>query len=109
MYRTQASAEVDERVLREIYLRGFEIAVKKGKPASVMCAYNKVNSIWCSENKFLLNDVLKEEWGYEGYVVSDWGAVHDICRALCAGLDLQMPKNDKIVDQIEAGLASGAF
>ena len=109
VYRTQASAEVDERVLREIYLRGFEIAVKKGKPASVMCAYNKVNSIWCSENKFLLNDVLKEEWGYEGYVVSDWGAVHDICRALCAGLDLQMPKNDKIVDQIEAGLASGAL
>jgi beta-glucosidase len=102
--RTNLTAEVDERTLREIYLKGFEIAVKKAKPESVMCAYNKVNAIWCSENKFLLQDILKDEWGYEGIVVSDWGAVHDICKALMAGLDLEMPKNEHIVEQIKEGL-----
>ena len=86
--RTMVSADIDERTLREIYLKGFEIAVKKAKPASVMCAYNKVNSIWCSENRHLLTDVLKKDWGYEGFVISDWGAVHDIGKAVAAGLDL---------------------
>jgi len=103
-YRTESSSEIDERTLREIYLKGFEIAVKKSNPASVMCAYNKINSIWCSENKYLLTDILKKEWNYEGFVVSDWGAVHDICKALTAGLDLQMPKNPHIAEQVSKGI-----
>lgn len=106
-YRIEASADVDERTLREIYLRGFEIAVKKSNPTSIMCAYNKVNSIWCSENKHLLTQILKDEWGYKGFVVSDWGAVHDICKAIRAGLDLQMPRNAKIFDQLKAGIEKG--
>ena len=102
--RTMVSADIDERTLREIYLKGFEIAVKKAKPASVMCAYNKVNSIWCSENRHLLTDVLKKDWGYEGFVISDWGAVHDIGKAVAAGLDLQMPENTKIVEKLKEAL-----
>lgn len=107
-YRSVASSEADIRLMREIYLRGFEIAVKKSNPYSVMCAYNKVNSIYCSENKYLLNDVLKEEWNYDGIVISDWAAVHDICKSVMAGLDLQMPQNRRIVEQIKAGLENGA-
>ena len=72
-----------------------------------MCAYNKVSSIWCSENKQLLTEILRDEWGYDGYVVSDWGAVHDICKAVCAGLDLQMPKNPNIVEQLKSGIENG--
>ncbi len=106
-YRLDTSAEADIRTLREIYLRGFEIAVKKSNPYSIMCAYNKVNSIYCSENKYLLNDVLKEEWGYDGCVVSDWGAVQDIALSIAAGLDLEMPQNSDIESQIRAGIASG--
>lgn len=106
-YRTESSSEIDERTLREIYLKAFEIAVKKSNPQSIMCAYNKVNSIWCSENKMLLTNILKEEWDYEGFVVSDWGAVHDIKRAVAAGLDLEMPKNDNIVSQLKDGLDKG--
>ena len=102
--RTMVSVDVDERTLREIYLKGFEIAVKKSKPDSIMCAYNKVHSIWCSENKQLLQDILKDEWGYEGFVISDWGAVHDIAKSLAAGLDYQMPQNQDILQQIETAL-----
>ncbi len=101
------SAEIDERTLREIYLKGFEIAVKKSKPDSVMCAYNKINAIWCSENKYLQREILKEEWGYEGMIVSDWGAVHDISKAIRAGLDLQMPCNLDIVEQLKEGVEKG--
>jgi beta-glucosidase len=85
------SAEVDERTLREIYLPAFETAVKKGKPWTVMCAYNKINGTYCSEHRELLTEILKNEWGFEGLVVSDWGAVHDRVAALKAGLDWQMP------------------
>lgn len=106
-YRIDASADVDERTLREIYLRPFEIAVKKSNPTSIMCAYNKVNSVWCSENRHLLTEILKEEWGYEGIVVSDWGAVHDIVKAISAGLDLQMPHNWLIYEELKAGLDKG--
>ena len=105
--RNLVSVEIDLRVMREIYLKGFEIAVKKAKPQSVMCSYNKVFSVWVSENKYLLTDILKKEWGYDGFVVSDWGAVQDICRCLCAGLDLQMPRNNNIVAQITEGLEAG--
>jgi beta-glucosidase len=89
--RFMMSAEVDERTLREIYLPAFETAVKKGKPWTVMCAYNKLNGMYCSEHRELLTDILKNEWGFEGLVVSDWGAVHDRAAALKAGLDWQMP------------------
>lgn len=105
--RGSINAEVDERTLREYYLREFEIALKNSNPISVMCAYNKLNGIWCSENKYLLNDILKEEWGYDGLVVSDWGAVHDIAKALSAGLDLEMPKNANIEAQLRDGLEKG--
>ena len=72
-----------------------------------MCAYNKVNAIWCSENEHLLTEILREEWGYQGTVVSDWGAVQDTCRALMAGMDLQMPKNQDIMEEIREGLEKG--
>lgn len=102
--RINANVDVDLRTLREIYLKGFEIAVKKAQPVSVMCAYNRLHSMWCSENKYLLTDVLRKDWGYEGFVVSDWGAVHDIGRAIAAGLDLQMPSNKNIVEEVKEAL-----
>ena len=107
--RLTISAEVDERVLREIYLKPFEIAVKKSAPASVMCAYNKVNGIWCSENKYLLTDLLRNEWKFNGVVISDWGAVQNISRAIKAGLDLQMPPNPKIVAQLTEAVQNGSI
>ncbi len=106
-YRLTTSVEIDERTMREIYLKPFETAVKKGKPDSVMCAYNKINAVWCSENEFLLKKILKEEWNYDGMVVSDWGAVQNISRAVKAGLDLQMPPNPDIVEQLRDGVEKG--
>ncbi len=89
--RFSISSEVDERTLREIYLPAFEKAVKKAKPWTVMCSYNKVNGTYASENVHLLTEILKKEWGFEGLVISDWGAVHDRVAALKGGLDLEMP------------------
>jgi beta-glucosidase len=89
--RFSISTEIDERSLREIYLPAFETAVKEAIPWTVMCAYNKIHGTYCSENHWLLVDLLKNEWGFEGLVVSDWGAVHDRVAALKAGLDLEMP------------------
>ncbi len=106
-YRLTTSVDVDIRTLMEIYLRAFEIAIKKSSPVSVMCAYNKLHSIWCSENKFLLTEVLRDLWGYGGFVVSDWGAVHNPAKALKAGLDLQMPGNENIIQDIMKGLENG--
>lgn len=99
---------IDERTLREIYLASFENAVKYAQPWTVMSAYNKINGKYCSENEFLLTKVLKEEWGHEGFVVSDWGAVDDRVSALMAGLELEMPSshgiNDKkIVEAVKSG------
>ena len=105
--RTETSVEIDERTMREVYLRGFELAIKIGDPQSIMCAYNKIHSIWCSENKALLTEILRDDWGYEGMVVSDWGAVHDECKAVCAGLDLRMPGNPDMVSIIKKGLEEG--
>jgi beta-glucosidase len=90
-HRFTISSEVDERTLREIYLPAFEKAVKKAKPWTVMCAYNKLNGEYCSEHHYLLTDILKNEWGFKGFVVSDWGAVHDRVASLKGGLDLEMP------------------
>lgn len=89
--RFMMNSKIDERTLREIYLPAFETAVKKGKPWTVMCAYNKLNGTYCSEHYELLTSILKDEWKFEGLVVSDWGAVHDRVAALKGGLDWQMP------------------
>jgi beta-glucosidase len=89
--RFSISAEVDERTLREIYLPAFEKAVKQAQPWTVMCSYNKVNDTFASEHHYLLTEILKDEWGFEGLVVSDWGAVRDRVAALKGGLDLEMP------------------
>lgn len=98
--RMSNSSEVDERTLREIYLSAFEKIVKEAKPATLMCSYNKINGIYASENKWLLNDVLREEWGFQGYVMSDWGAVDDRVAGLKAGLDLEMPSSNGYNDQL---------
>lgn len=92
--RMTVSATIDERTLRETYLKAFEIAVKKGRPDTVMCAYNRLNGVYCSENPYLLIDILRKEWGFDGAVVSDWGAVNDRALGVMAGLDLEMPGND---------------
>ena len=89
--RFSIDAQVDERTLREIYLPAFEKAVKQAQPWTVMCAYNKVNGSYCSEHHYLISEILKTEWGFEGLVVSDWGAVHDRVASLRAGIDLEMP------------------
>lgn len=91
--RMTISAVIDERTFRETYLKAFEIAVKKGNPDTVMCSYNKINGTYSSENPYLLQDILRKEWGYDGLVVSDWGAVHDRPLGVAAGLDLEMPGN----------------
>lgn len=85
------SSEIDERTLREIYLSAFERIIKKSDPWTVMCSYNLLNGTYTSENEHLLNDILREEWGYDGVVLSDWTAVNDRIRGLKAGLDLEMP------------------
>ena len=89
--RMNSSSNVDERTLREIYLPAFEMAVKEGKTRSIMCAYNAINGIFCSENKKLLNDILRDEWGFEGFVVTDWGAKKGAAAGVKAGLNLVMP------------------
>src|SRR6478752_4876568 len=89
--RMRVSADVDERPLREIYLRGFQRVVQDAQPWTVMCSYNRINGVYASENRWLLTDVLREEWGFGGAVISDWGAVNDRVAALAAGLDLEMP------------------
>ena len=108
--RFSINTVVDERTLREIYLPSFETAVKKAKPWTVMCAYNKINGAYGSENHQLLVDVLKDEWGFEGLVVSDWGAVHDRVAALAGGLDLEMPgPKDLRVKAVVEAVRSGTL
>ena len=107
-YRFMGDSVCDERAMREIYLKAFEIAVKTAKPETVMCAYNKINGTYCSQNKWLLTDVLRKEWGFDGLVMTDWGATHDRIAMLQAGLDLEMPGDTGIcrkwiVDGIKSG------
>ncbi|MGI6701108.1 MAG: beta-glucosidase [Christensenellales bacterium] len=105
--RMTVSAVVDQRTLREIYLAPFEKAVKESQPQTVMCSYNRINGVYSSDNKWLLTDVLREEWGYKGIVVSDWGATNDRVEGIKAGMDLEMPgpsSNDKkIVKAVKEG------
>lgn len=89
--RFQSDSVLDERTLREIYLTAFEIAVREGRPKTVMCAYNKINGTYLSDNKELLTNILRKEWGFEGLVMTDWGALHDRIEAFKAGCDLNMP------------------
>lgn len=96
--RFTVSSEVSERALREIYLPAFEKAVSQSKPDTVMCSYNKINGVYSSENKKLLTDILRKEWGFNGFVMSDWGAVNDRIKALEAGLDLEMPSSGGVTD-----------
>ena len=104
---------VDERTLREIYFPAFERVVKRAQPWTVMCAYNKLNGEYCSEHYELLTTLLKDEWGFEGFVVSDWGAVHDRVKSLQGGLDLEMPgpkpfRTQKVIDAVNAGTLDAA-
>ena len=101
----------DERTLREIYLAGFEIAVKEGKPWTVMNAYNKLNGTYCAENDWLLNGVLRRDWGFDGVVVTDWGAENEIEKGIAAGQNLEMPGSNglgaaKLVDAVRSGKLS---
>ena len=106
--RMSSSSDCDERTIREIYFPAFEMAVKEAQPWTVMCSYNRINGVYASENPWLLTDVLRKEWGFEGYVMSDWGAVSNRVAGVAAGLDLEMPAsggiNDrKIVEAVKAG------
>jgi beta-glucosidase len=110
-YRMSNDSVVDERTLREIYLYAFEKTVKEAKPTTLMSSYNKLNGTYTSENKWLLNDVLRDEWGFEGLVMSDWNAVNDRPLGVAAGLDLEMPSsngaNDReIVKAVQEGRLS---
>jgi len=96
--RMSSSSEIDERTLREIYLAAFEGAVKNAKPWTIMCSYNGINGTLVSENKRYLTDILRGEWGFDGYVMSDWGAVNDRVRGIEAGLDLEMPGSNGVND-----------
>jgi beta-glucosidase len=105
--RMSIDARIEERVLRELYLRGFEIAVKEAQPQAVMSAYNRLNGIYASNHTWLLTEVLRDEWGFDGLVVSDWGAVDEIVDSIAAGLDLEMPGNPLtpaiVVEAVESG------
>ena len=89
--RFASDSVLDERTLRELYLTAFEIVVRESRPAAVMSAYNKINGVHCAENRELLSDILREEWGFDGAVVTDWGGMSDRIAAFGAGCDLMMP------------------
>ncbi|UXA21039.1 glycoside hydrolase family 3 C-terminal domain-containing protein [Mycobacterium sp. SMC-4] len=110
--RMRSDSRVESRPLREIYLKSFERVVTESEPWTVMCSYNKINGVYASENRWLLTDVLRSQWGFAGVVVSDWGAVSDRVAAMAAGLDLAMPGGDPTIDEdivaaVEAGRLAG--
>ena len=107
--RTTTSSDVDERALREIYLAGFERAIEKGKPWTVMSAYNPVNGLHATQNSWLLTTVLRQEWGYDGLVLSDWHAIRDRPASLKAGTDLDMPESKPRKTQLLAAIDAGGI
>ena len=112
--RMSCSSEMSERTLREIYLAGFEEAVKEAQPKTIMCSYNKINGTYSSENHHLLTEILRDEWGFEGYVMTDWGAVADRVKGIVAGLELEMPSSNgvndaKIVEAVQDGTLDEAL
>jgi len=107
--RTRTSAEVDERPLREIYLRPFERIVRQARPWTLMTANNRVNGTYASQHHHLLTRILRGEWGFDGVVMSDWGSVYDRVAALAAGLDLEMPANDQADAEVLAAVERGAL
>lgn len=109
--RMASDSIVDERTLREIYLTAFEIAVKESNPHSIMTSYNRINGVYANENRHLLREILKEEWGFQGYVVSDWGASNDHSAGVAAGSHLEMPTTGgdsdmALVEAVKAGKIS---
>ncbi|MHC9297243.1 glycoside hydrolase family 3 C-terminal domain-containing protein [Mycobacterium sp. LTG2003] len=108
--RMRASSDVDARTLREIYLRAFEHVVRHAQPWTVMCSYNRINGVHAAENAWLLTKVLRDEWGFDGVVVSDWGAVRDRVAAVAAGLDLEMPSAGGVTDaDVVAAVTAGTL
>ncbi len=112
-YRFMGNSVASENTIRNLYLKPFEHIVRHAKPATVMCAYNQINGVYCSENKWLLTDMLRDEWGFDGVVMSDWGAVRDRVLGLKAGMDLEMPGDTDIcrraiLDAIADGSLSAA-
>ncbi len=109
--RMSIDAQVSQRALREIYLAGFELAVKKSRPGTVMCSYNRVNGIYASQNPWLLTQVLRRQWGYEGATITDWGACSDHVAGVAAGMDVEMPSTNtehdkRLVKAVKEGLIS---
>ena len=109
--RMAMNSVIDERTLREIYLTGFEIAVKEGKAKTIMSSYNEVNGVYANENKHLLNDILREEWGFDGIVITDWGASNDHALGVAAGSNLEMPNPGldsarELIDAVNSGKIS---
>lgn len=108
--RMSCSSNLSERTFREIYLPAFETAVKEAQPKTVMCSYNKINGTYASENRHLLTEILRDEWGFEGYVMTDWGAVADRVKGIVAGLDLEMPGSGGFNDaKIVAAVKDGSL
>ncbi|MCM1262854.1 MAG: glycoside hydrolase family 3 C-terminal domain-containing protein [Butyrivibrio sp.] len=108
--RMSCSSNMSERTLREIYLPAFEMAVKEAQPKTIMCSYNKINGVYASENRHLLTEILRDEWGFEGYVMTDWGAVSDRVKGIEAGLDLEMPGSGGFNDaKIIAAVKDGSL
>ena len=110
-YRFMGNSIVDEKTARNIYLKPFEMIVKEAKPKTVMCAYNQINGVFCSQNKWLLTDVLRDEWGFNGIVMSDWGASKDRDLGIEAGMELEMPGDTNIskkmiIDAVNEGRLS---
>lgn len=109
-YRFMGNSVAGENTIRRLYLKPFEYIVKHAHPAAVMCAYNQINGVFCSENKWLLTDILRGEWGFDGVVMTDWGAMHDRVASLKAGLDLEMPGDTAICRRwILDGITDGSL
>ncbi len=112
--RFSSDSIVDERTMRELYLAAFELAVKEGRPSTVMCAYNKINGVHCSDSKVLLSEILRKDWGFDGMVVTDWGAMSNRLKGFCAGCDLSMPGGSAYMEAetaqaVEKGVLKEAF